>query len=50
MIDSAEIAGLMNDSHSNKNWDTTKRPCPAFIPETYQVYCIARVRKVLRKR
>lgn len=29
MIDSAEIAGLMNDSAFQQNWDTTKRPCPA---------------------
>ena len=39
MIDSAEIAGLMNDSAFQQKLGYNKEPLPClFIPETYQVY------------
>ena len=39
MIDSAEIAGLMNDSAFQQKLGYTKETLPClFIPETYQVY------------
>ena len=39
MIDSAEIAGLMNDSAFQQKLGYNKETLPClFIPETYQVY------------
>ena len=50
MIDSAEIAGLMNDSAFQQKLGYTKETLPClFIPETYQVYLGHECGRVLRK-